>query len=150
MTEPRIIQIGECEIRIWEDAQVLETRFEDGLKVPAAPNYDEQSLATAAALGYGSDTWMLSKQHEISHSLLMISLGYPYSRVLRGVAVRAAGGSKEDVVSQVNSIWEEDLVLQFQCYVQTGVISNSLADYRDTFGLDLDALKVRLREMSDG
>lgn len=149
MSRPTVIKIGEVEIDIWEEHQILATRFSDGLSVTAAPNYDEQSLAMAAMLGYGSDTWMLSKHHELIHTLLAVARGKPYSPVLRGVAVREAGGNKEDVVSQVDSIWEEDLVLRFQSFVQTGIISDSLADYRDDLGLDLDALAAELRRMTD-
>lgn len=146
MTEPRIHHIGSCVVRIWP--AYLETVFEDGLKVPAAANYDEQSLATAAALGYGTDTWALSRDHELAHSLLMTAIGYQHSLVLRGVALRAAGGRKEDYVTPVQSAWEEGLVIGFQEYVQTGRTSTRFATYRETLGLDWDGLADRLREMT--
>jgi hypothetical protein len=142
MTEPRVLTIGECEIRVWP--AYLETVWADGLKVPAAANDDAESIARAHELGYSGDTWRMSLEHELSHTLLDVARGYPYSRVLRGVAVREAGGSKEDVISRDASDYEEGLVLDVQRWVQLGILTPRLVESE----LDLEGLKGQLLEMT--
>lgn len=146
MTPPRTIDFGGCSVLLWP--LYLETRWPDGLMVPAAGNDDAESLALAAALGYDS-TWELSKHHEISHTLLMTALGYPFSPVLRGVAIRLSGGSKEAYLSPVLSAWEEALVLAFQRYVMRGTIATELGALL-ALGVDLANLAGRLRRMVRG
>jgi hypothetical protein len=116
------------------------------LKVPAAANYDQQSVDRAIALGYAGDTWAMSKDHEILHSLIAEQRGEDYSRVLFGVAYREIGGDKERIVSPLASWQEESLVLSVQKYVRLGVVDVLL----ETSGLDLEALKARLQEITGG
>lgn len=61
------------------------TRYPDGT-VDARPQSDETYSARAQALGYGSDTLAMSRDHEICHSLLAFWLGLPHSPTLMGVA----------------------------------------------------------------
>ena len=140
MTEPRIITIGECEIRIFSNW--METVFKDGLSVPAAANDDPDSVARAHDLGYEGDTWRMSMAHEIAHSLICRAQGQDYSYVLRGVAIREAGGDKQAIISHAESDAEESLVLDFQRYAQLGILTPRLVQS----GLDLDALAAELRE----
>jgi hypothetical protein len=142
MTEPRTIQIGACEVRLWPD--YLETVFT--LKVPAAANYDQQSVDRAIALGYQGDTWAMSRDHELLHSLIAEQRGEDYSHVLLGVAYRELGGDKERIVSPLSSWQEEILVLSVQKYIRLGVVNVLL----ETSGLDLEALKARLQEITGG
>lgn len=147
MTRPKVITIGECRVDIWHDHHILATVFSDGLSVPAAANDDPDSMERAASLGY-SDTWTMSLHHELSHTLLAVARGKPYSPVLRGVAVRESGGNKEDVISQFDSNTEEGLVLEFQSYVMTGVCPPYLWWWAKDYNVDLDALAADLRSMT--
>lgn len=137
-----IVKIGECEVWIWP--AYLETRFPDGLMVPAAGNDDAESLALAADLGYSS-TWSMSRDHELLHTMIALQQGHSYSRVLRGVAVRSAGGDKEQVISRQGSDHEEALIMEAQRYVRRGIISPLLA----AAALDLDRLREDLRKIVD-
>jgi hypothetical protein len=71
-----------CRVLVDEAARYLETRFPDGTKVPAAPNTDPRSLAMADELGYGDDTWAMSRDHEITHTWLAHLDGTEISPVL--------------------------------------------------------------------
>jgi hypothetical protein len=138
----RIATIGAATVEIWDD--YLETRFT--LKVPAAGNDDAASITRAAALGYES-TWMMSRDHELLlQSLIAEQRGEPYSRVLFGVAYRSIGGDKERIVSPAASFREEGLVLSVQRYMRLGVVDMLL----EQSGLDLEALKTRLQEITGG
>jgi hypothetical protein len=140
VTEPRTVQIGACEVRLWPD--YLETVIT--LKVPAAANYDQQSVDRAIALGYQGDTFTMSRDHELIHSLIAEQRGKQFSPVLFGVAYRNIGGLKERIVSPLASWQEESLVLSVQKYVRLGVVDVLL----ETSGLDLEALKTRLLEVT--
>lgn len=142
MSEPRTFQIGAATVELWPD--FLRTVFR--IEVPAAGNDDAASIARAWELGYAGNTWAMSRDHELLHSLIAEQRGTPHSRVLLGVAVRAAGGDKGAIVSQEESDEEEALVLDMQRWIQTGVSSRRLAQS----GLDLHALVGRLRELTHG
>lgn len=140
MSDPRTVQIGACTVELWSDFLRTVLRFE----VPAAGNDDADSIRRAWELGYGGNTWHMSRDHELLHSLIAEQRGEPYSRVLLGVGVRAAGGCKEDIISQVESDDEEALVLDVQRWILTGVSSPRLVWSR----LDLERLKQRLGEIT--
>lgn len=146
MTRTKTFAIGECLVHSWDDHRILETEFADGLSVTAAANDDPDSIARAYELGYNGDTWEMSKAHEVAHTLPDVARGYQYSRVLRGVAVRATGGSKEDVISPEASDFEEGLCLSFQRWCNLGILTPTLVQS----DLDLDALKAELRSMTSG
>jgi|GEM_PF-4871158 len=59
-----------CEVVVDERSRYVETRFPDGTKVGSTPNRDDDSLRLAASLGYGDDTWAMSRDHEIAHAWL--------------------------------------------------------------------------------
>jgi hypothetical protein len=61
---------AECVVEVDDARQYLVTRFSDGTYVDATPNRDEGSLRTASELGYGDDTWAMSRDHELAHSWL--------------------------------------------------------------------------------
>lgn len=143
MSRPNVIVIGECRIDIWHDHHILATVFSDGLSVTAAANDDPDSVERAATLGYGS-TWEMSRDHELLHSLVDVARGYAYSRVLRGVAVRDAGGRKEDVITAAASDEEEGLILDLQRWLNTQILTPRLVQS----DLDLDALAAELRSMT--
>lgn len=148
MTLPRVIKLGEVEIDIWDEHRLLATVFPDGLSVTAAANDDPDSVARAHDLGYAGDCWEMSKAHELAHHILSCAQGRPYSRVLRGVAVREAGGKKDAIISQQESDFEEQMVLEFQRYVMTAVKSRELRLWAADEDLDLDALAAQLRSMT--
>jgi hypothetical protein len=99
-----------CTVIIDEAARYIETRFRDGAKVGSTPNRDEHSLRLAEDLGYGNDTWMMSKDHEMAHTWLAHLAGLPWSETFWRVAHPDAEGSAGD--EQVAE--EEALVLEFQ------------------------------------
>lgn len=142
VTDPRIHHLGAAELHIWPD--YMETRYV--LSVPAAGNDDAESIRRAWELGYAGDTFAMSRDHELLHSLIADQRGMPWSAVLLGVAVRAAGGDKGMVISREDSDEEEALVIDVQRWIQTGVSSPRLA----ASGLDLHALVARLREVTHG
>lgn len=144
MTEPETIVFPGCKVLYWRLGHHIQTVFPDGLKVDAAANYDADSLQRARDLGYDS-SWEMSRDHELIHSIIAEARGEPYSRVLRGVAVRDAGGRKEDIITPAESAEEEALVLDVQRWIRTNVLSRRLAEST----LDREALAARLREMTD-
>lgn len=145
MIEPRVIEFSGCTVLYWRLGHHIQTVFPDGLKVDAAANYDADSLQRARDLGYDS-TWEMSRDHELLHSIIAEARGESYSRVLRGVAVREAGGRKEDIISPAVSAEEEALVLDVQKYVRRGTVSRRLAEST----LDREALKARVEELTGG
>jgi hypothetical protein len=142
MNEPQTYIVGECTIDVWPTTRYLRTTFPDGLVCHAAANDDADTMQKARQLGYDS-TWMMTLEHEALHSILAECRGEPYSSVLYGVAVRMAGGSKENVISQEISDAEEGLIMDLQRFLKTGVSSIRLAQS----GLDLEAVQQRLGEI---
>lgn len=64
------IQFQKCKVLVWSSQERLVTIFEDGAEVPACPNYDRESKARAVSLGYGSDLWGMTLDHELVHTIL--------------------------------------------------------------------------------
>ena len=91
-----------CVVRIYHDAQFVETIFPDGAKAPAAPNNDADSRARALRIGYGADLWRMTVEHELAHTFTAEARGDEVSIVLHYVAHGGdqrrwpAGGKDED------------------------------------------------------
>ncbi len=68
-----------CAVLVDERGRYVETRFPDGTKVGSTPNADPHTLTVAAELGYGADTFAMSRDHEIAHSWLALLDGLPHS-----------------------------------------------------------------------
>jgi hypothetical protein len=102
VNEPREVIFRNCVVRIWPSHRYLETRFPDGAIAPAAPNDDEESRARAQRLGYGTDLWRMTVEHELAHTFTAEARGDPFSIVLSYVAhggdqkLWPAGGKDED------------------------------------------------------
>lgn len=64
------LHIGRVVIRVWNDQHYLESIFEDGTKVPAAPEDTDEYRNQARDLGYGDDTWTCCCDHECEHHWL--------------------------------------------------------------------------------
>jgi hypothetical protein len=62
------------------------TRYPGLLDIPATSQDNGVYRERALALGYGSDTARMSRQHELGHHLLARALGLPHSPTLHGVA----------------------------------------------------------------
>lgn len=56
-------------------------------KVAAFPEDTETYRERAESLGYGDDTALMSREHEITHHLLAHWLGLPHSPTMMGIAV---------------------------------------------------------------
>jgi len=99
-----------CAVLVDEDSQYVETRFPDGTKVGSTPNRDDHSLRVAAELGYGDDTWTMSRDHELSHSWLAHLAGGGCSPTMWRLAHPESSAVPDDV--QVAE--EETAILDFQ------------------------------------
>ncbi|MCU1362114.1 MAG: hypothetical protein JWN99_3403 [Ilumatobacteraceae bacterium] len=99
-----------CTVIIDEAARYVETRFEDGSTVGSTPNTDDHTLQLADELGYGADTWTMSKDHEICHTWLAHLDGEPWSATFWRIAhPDLTGAIGDDEVAD-----EEARVLAFQ------------------------------------
>jgi hypothetical protein len=99
-----------CRVIVDEDAGYVESRMEDGTKVGATANRDEHSLAIAVQLGYGDDTWQMSRDHELAHTWLAHLAGLPWSPTMW----RLAHPDSADVADDAAVAEEESRVLEFQ------------------------------------
>ncbi len=99
-----------CTVIVDESAAYVETRFDDGSKVGSTPNSDPHSRRTALALGYGDDTWAMSRDHELAHSWLAYLDGRPWSPTMW----RLAHPYGEDLPDDDQVAYEEARVLEFQ------------------------------------
>lgn len=84
----QFVRIGSAEVELHDDSLTV-TRLHDGATVPARPQDTAEYRARAAALGYGDDVLSMSREHELTHSLLAQWLGLIESPTLRGVAAGA-------------------------------------------------------------
>jgi hypothetical protein len=99
-----------CTVVIDENNHYVETRFADGKKVGSTPNRDAHSLQVAAELGYGDDTWTMSRDHEVAHTWLAHLDGRPWSRTMW----RLAHPDDDALPDDAEVAEEETLVLDFQ------------------------------------
>jgi len=99
-----------CRVLVDEKARYVESIMEDGTKVGATPNRDNWSLQTSSGLGYGDDTWAMSRDHELSHSWLAHLDGKPCSPTMW----RLAHPHSAEVADDVEVAEEEARVLAFQ------------------------------------
>ena len=83
----RTLRLGGTVVEMHGDGLTV-TRLPDGLEVHARAQADAAYIGRAAALGYGADAALMSREHELTHSLLAGWLGLPESPTLRGVAER--------------------------------------------------------------
>ncbi len=99
-----------CRVLVDEDARYVETRFEDGTKVGSTPNVDVGALLMGADLGYGEDTWHMSRDHEMSHTWLAHLDRRPWSPTMW----RLAHPQCSEVAGDAEVAEEEAQVLEFQ------------------------------------
>ena len=99
-----------CRVIVDEESRYVESRMDDGSKVGATPNDDEASLRTAEELGYGTDTWAMTRDHELSHAWLAHLDGRPWSPTMW----RLAHPDSSDVAGDTEVAEEEARVLAFQ------------------------------------
>lgn len=104
MKEPIRFEIGKTVVDVWPSRRYLETIFEDGTKVPACPQDTDEYRKTAMDTGYGTNTWALSLEHELIHSLLSGGRSWTLWSVAHDHI-----GLAPDIVAQ-----EEKRVMEFQ------------------------------------
>ena len=85
-----VLHLAGAQVRLHEDG-VTTTVYPDGGCVPACAEDNDAYRQTALEHGYGADTALLSREHELGHSLLAHWLGLQYSPTLRAVADGRAG-----------------------------------------------------------
>lgn len=82
-------QLKTCRFTIDDEAQRVETIFGDGVTVAGTPNFDEESVSRARALGYeGSDdevVWLMTRHHDLLHHVVAEAEGFPCSVTLHAV-----------------------------------------------------------------
>jgi hypothetical protein len=76
-------RFGDVTVTVDEVSRVLVSWFADGTCVTATPNHRVDDYDLAAELGYGDDTWAMSKDHELAHhwlgpSRVLWALAHPY------------------------------------------------------------------------
>lgn len=135
----REIKLADNLVRIWEEKRYLETHLPGGGVVPAAANDDPDSLARAHALGYHGDTWAMSRDHEVMHTLIAVRRGLSCSPTLLYVATGAGPGIDEGLRCR-----EEQEVLGLQATLRCG--APPLFYARD----DWQALAAEARLLLDG
>ncbi len=103
----RVFSIGSHEVEFWPDSTrvILGT----GEEITAAPQTSDEYRANAEALGYGSDTDRMCREHDLLHAVLCEALGLPYSPTLKNVA---GGQGPTDLTN-----YEEDMVLAAQRFL---------------------------------
>jgi hypothetical protein len=111
----REIRLGDNLVRIWDEDRYLETHLPGGGVVPAAANHDPESLALAHSLGYHGDTWAMSRDHEVIHTLIAVRRGLACSPTLLYVATEAGPGMDEGLRCR-----EEQEVLGLQASLRCG------------------------------
>ena len=119
-----------------------ETCYHDGTRVTATPEDSDAYRANAAALGYGTDTASLSRDHEILHTFLAEALGFGSSPTLWAVA--------HNFGEQTAPIWEQEeeetWTLAFQSFLRGGPKTAGLQRLTDA-GLDVEALREDARRL---
>ncbi len=99
-----------CRVLVDEESRYVETCFPDGTKVGATPNSDGTTLLMGIDLGYGDDTWRMSRDHELSHTWLAHRAQRPWSPTIW----RLAHPETEAVAGDAEVAEEEAVVLAFQ------------------------------------
>jgi hypothetical protein len=99
-----------CRVLVDERQRYVETRFPDGTKVGSTPNGDGHTMDVAADLGYGDDTWAMSRDHEIAHTWLAYVDGVAYSPTMW----RLAHPYDDDLPDDDAVAEEEQRVLDWQ------------------------------------
>lgn len=86
----------------------VETTLPDGALIVARPNEGAEHVARARSLGYGSDVWAMTMDHDPMHARLCHALGLRESPALRA--------SLNDQPSEIAGA-EEEMVLAAQRFV---------------------------------
>jgi hypothetical protein len=97
------------DVRVYLVGDTVLTILPDSRALYAAPNYDPESVARAASLGY-PDVEAMTREHDPMHSRLAYALGLKESPALS----RAANGAKD--VSDLTDA-EECMVLAAQRFL---------------------------------
>lgn len=132
------VKIGAVTIRVWMDTLYLETVFEDGAKVGAAPE-PQRDIQTARSYGYRDDTTGLWLDHDPAHSWLAVKKGLRVSPTLWAVAHERADSGTPTWEEQAA---EEAYVLDFQRFVQTG---DNWREFPEEWAEEFRAFREQLR-----
>lgn len=107
--ELKVINIGDALVECHDDGQTI-TRLAAGT-VLAYPEDTQEYRDRARDLGYGDDVSGMSRDHEITHSLLAKWLGLPASPAL---SLAAAGKESKNILTGA----EEAAVLAIQRFAK--------------------------------
>jgi hypothetical protein len=94
-------------VTVDDTARTVTSKFPDGLELRAVASVTVEDAARARELGYtGTDTeaaWAMHAEHDLLHHVVARAEGWPYSMVLRQVALEQTaahgfGGREERLV----------------------------------------------------
>lgn len=83
--KPEILRIGKVTIELLPDGGTI-TKLGQGMELVAYPQDNITYRERALELGYGANTALMSREHEIAHSLLAYWVGLKHSPTFEGVA----------------------------------------------------------------
>jgi hypothetical protein len=90
MAAMEVHSMRRCRFEIDDQRRRARTVFDDGSELVAAPVMNDENIARARALGYaGGDeeaVWEMTRHHDLVHTLLAESEGFPFSLTLHSVA----------------------------------------------------------------
>lgn len=116
------IAIGPCtEVRVWNPEYWMVTWIQGRDVVATGNPGDLDAVALAHSLGYGGDTWAMSRDHELLHSWLAVRRGLPFSPTLWAVS----RGDKHLTADAIRD-WEEGDVLALQKFLRLGACEPDL------------------------
>jgi hypothetical protein len=107
--------------RVWNSEAWMVTRIDGYPFVSTGNPDDDDAVALAHELGYGGDTWAMSRDHELLHSWLAVRRGLPFSPTLWAVS----RGDKRLTADAIRE-WEEGDILALQKFLNLGVCDPDL------------------------
>jgi hypothetical protein len=90
------------------------SHYQDGSVAYGCPQDTDSYRATARELGYGDDTWALTREHEILHTALAELRGERHSRSLWAQAHKPEGVEFDATKMPEAAQAEEDRLFQLQ------------------------------------
>lgn len=92
-------------VRVYPKFLIVETEFRDGALLVATPEHTDAYSNVARKLGYGTNTWALCRDHELTHTLIAIAAGLDWCPVLHDVAHHEHTLSDEAVWDIENTVY---------------------------------------------
>ncbi len=127
----------QCWVNVNFEDDYTETVFDDGARVQARPEDTSEYCFTVEQLGYGDRAADCSREHEILHTWIAEKFGLEYSPTLWSLVHEGSEGA----IPEWARLQEEQLVCDFQRYLNTGQVSLSFNALTST-GYRIEDLKA--------